>query len=184
MIKDDEILFKILNKKLREAGEFLDLICAGGYVLSYYSLKSTQDIDSFYSSNKKIDAIIKSIGDDYGLNTQDEVWLNNSIQNMNKRPPLEVCKTIFSFSNLTVRIPPLDYVLCMKLYSARRKDIKDAAKIVKKYEIKSQKEIENILKKYNFSFADDSIVLEVLGEAYGMEWLEEYYKNNFNLEDI
>lgn len=184
MLKDEELLFKVLNQKLKEKNQFLELLCVGGFVMNHYSMRTTMDIDSFYTANKEVQDIIIQMGNEYDLNPKDEIWLNNSVQNMNKKPPREICSVIYDLSNLKVMIPPLDYIACMKLYSAREQDIKDVAEIIKAKPIKTPEDMEKILKKYHFNEIDESILLEAFGEAYGMEWLEEYYIKKYNPEYV
>ena len=180
--RDEELLFRILNQKLKEKDQFLDLICVGGFVMNHFAIRATMDIDSFYTTNKEIDAIIEEIGKEYELNPDDEIWLNNSVQNMNKKPPVEICDLLYDFSNLKVRIPPLEYIACMKLYSAREQDIKDVSQIIIKKKIELPEDMEKILEKYGFPEIDESVLLEAFGEAYGMEWLEDYYIQKYDLD--
>lgn len=175
MIRDEELLFKILNQKLKEKSLNLVLICVGGFVLNHYSIRATMDIDSFYTASKEIEDIILFMGEEYDLNPEGERWLNNSVQNLNKRPPEEICDVLYEFSNLKVMIPPLEYIACMKLQSAREQDIMDVASIIHRCDIKMPEDMESILNKYGIGDIDESVLLEAFGEAYGIEWLEKYY---------
>ena len=170
---DKKILFDALNAELVKEGLALKMICVGGFVLEYYNLRGTQDVDAFYQENAKIRSIIEKIGNDFSVNTPEELWLNNNVANMNRIPPLSICKKAYSYSNLTVFIPPLSYILGMKLESWRDRDRQDAGKIIKLLKITSIKNIVNELKKYGFQ-PDISLVLEVFEIAYGMEWLAKY----------
>lgn len=180
MIRDEELLFRVLNEKLKEKDQHLELICVGGFVLNHYSIRATMDIDSFYSTNREIDGIIKKMGEDYSLNPEGELWLNNSVQNMNKKPPEDVCDVLYEFSNLKVLIPPLEYIACMKLASAREQDIIDVSSIIEKLNVKTPEELEKTNKAYGFGEVDDSILLEAFGKAYGMEWLEKYITKRYS----
>lgn len=101
--------------------------------------------------------------------------LNNSVQNMNVKPPENICKPLYEFSNLKVLAPPLDYIAGMKLVSAREQDIQDVAFILQKLKITSPDAFRKTLSEYGFSSIDESLLLESFGLAYGMEWLEKYY---------
>ncbi|WP_240622433.1 hypothetical protein [Streptococcus agalactiae] len=92
---------------------------------------------------------------------------------MNKIPPRSICIKAFSYSNLTVLVPPLSYILGMKLDSGRDRDRQDAGDIIKLAKIRSIKEVINKLKEYGFQ-PDLSLILETFEIAYGMEWLAEY----------
>ena len=132
--KEKEI-FEELNSKLVEINQQLEIICAGGYILDRCELRSTEDIDAFYNTNEQINKAIEEVGTKYKINPKDELWLNNSIQSLNKKPPLNICQNIYNFSNLKVMIPPLDYIVCMKLKSARTQDISDVSKLIIKLNI-------------------------------------------------
>ena len=174
----EEIIFSELNDKLSELGQDLEIICAGGYVLDRFDIRSTQDIDAFFKTNIMLEEAIKDIGNKYQINPKDELWLNNSIQSMNNKPPVEICEKIYDFSNLHILSVPLKYVMCMKLRSGREQDIEDVSKIITKLEIPSPKEFSDILVEYKFTDIDESLILESFGKAYGMEWLEKYYIEN------
>ncbi len=178
MIENEQLLFDELSKELEKHDIYLEVICAGGFVLKYHEIRATSDIDSFFKTNALIDSIIRQIGDKYGLNVGDELWLNNSIQNLNKRPPVDICSTIYDHENLKVMIPPLEYVACMKLHSAREIDIKDVGSILRKLDIKNPDKLEKILIKYGFTTIDDSLILESFANAFGMDWLAKYYEAN------
>lgn len=81
-------------------------------------MRSTQDVDAFYTESQKIRELIFEVGQKLGLNTSEELWLNNSVANLNPQPPLDSCEVLYSFENLTVYVVSLDYVLGMKLTSA------------------------------------------------------------------
>ena len=170
---DKKVLFEALNSGLTTENITLEIICVGGFVLEYYDLRGTQDVDAFYQEDAKIRSIIKKVGDDFGVNEPDELWLNNNVANMNKIPPRSICTKAFTYSNLTVLVPPLSYILGMKLDSGRDRDRQDAGDIIKLAKIRSIKEVINKLKEYDFQL-DLSLILEAFEIAYGMEWLAEY----------
>ena len=170
---DKKFLFEALDTELQKENILLEIICVGGFVLEYYDLRGTQDVDAFYQEDAKIRSIIKKVGDEFGVNEPDELWLNNSVANLNRIPPRAICKKAFSFSHLTVLVPPLSYIVGMKLESGRDRDRQDAGEIIKLIKIRSPKEVISKLKEYRFE-PDISLILEVCEIAYGMEWLAEY----------
>ncbi|HFI0667113.1 TPA: DUF6036 family nucleotidyltransferase [Streptococcus suis] len=174
---DKKILFEALNTELSKENINLEIICVGGFVLEYYNLRGTQDVDAFYKENDKIRRIIAKVGDDFDVNEPDELWLNNNVANLNKIPPRSICNLAFCFSNLKILVPPLTYILGMKLESGRDRDKQDAGEIVKLEEIRSIKEIHQKLKEFGFHL-DISIVLEVFEIAYGMKWLAKYLREH------
>ena len=175
MFKNEKEAFEELNKLLKQRDYELTVICAGGYVLSRHGMRTTRDIDGFFQSNPEIDEMIREVGEKYGINTPDELWLNNSIQNLNDYPPVDICEQIYDFSNLRVFLLPLDYIAGMKLTSAREQDVQDTADIIKMLEITDPDELLNKAHKNGFYHIDESVLLESFGIAYGMEWLEKYY---------
>ena len=185
MFDREKELFDELNRELKKKNIDLTVICVGGFVLSHYGFRTTHDIDGFFNASKEVVKIIKTVGDKFGINSQDELWLNNSVQNLNDPPAEGVCDILYEYSNLTILIPPLDYIIGMKLTSAREIDIKDASEIIRKQNIVSPKDLVSKLSDYGFGYIDESLILEVFGEAYGMEWLEKYYTDNeFELRGI
>ena len=175
---DKKVLFEALNTELAKENIDLEIICVGGFVLEYYNLRGTQDVDAFYQEDVKIRSIIEKVGDDFDVNEPDELWLNNNVANMNKIPPLSICEKAFSYSNLTVFVPPLSYILGMKLDSGRDRDRQDSGEIIKLVKIRSIKDIINKLKEYGFQ-PDLSLILEVFEIAYVMEWLAEYMSEHY-----
>ena len=170
---DEKVLFETLNTELAKENIDLEIICVGGFVLEYYNLRGTQDVDAFYQEDTKIRNIIEKVGNDFDVNSPDELWLNNNVANMNRIPPRSICEKAYSYSNLTVFIPPLYYILGMKLESGRDRDRQDVGDIIRLVKIRSMKGVINKLKEYGFQ-SDLSLILEAFEIAYGMEWLAEY----------
>ena len=144
---DKTPLFAELNDNLANENITLEIICAGGFVLEYYNLRGTQDVDAFYTENEKIRNIIQQVGEKYNANEPDELWLNNSVANMNRIPPRKICTPVFQFSHLTVLMPPLDYILGMKLESGRERDKHDSAEIIRRLKLTSVKQAQDTLQR-------------------------------------
>ncbi len=70
---DKKILFEALNTELAKENIVLEIICVGGFVLEYYNLRGTQDVDAFYQEDTKIRSIIAKVGGDFGANEPDEL---------------------------------------------------------------------------------------------------------------
>jgi len=175
MFKKEKEAFEELNRRLAQEDMKLTVICAGGYVLNRHGMRTTQDIDRFFQSNAVIDQMIREVGEKFGINTPEELWLNNSVQNMNEKPPENICEPVYDLSNLRVLSLPLDYIAGMKLSSAREQDIQDTAAILRKMNIQDPDDLMNRIHQYGFYHIDESVLLESFGIAYGMEWLEKYY---------
>lgn len=172
----------LLNKKLKINNMFLEIICVGGFVLDYNNIRSTYDINGFYKSDEKLECLIKEVGDELKINHDGEIWLNNSVANLNDPPSKKICKINNTFSNITLYIPPLEYILGMKLKSMRDQDVEDIGLIIKKLKIKSPDMLEKTLMQYDFVNIDIAILLEAFSYAYGMDWLENYIRNNYVID--
>lgn len=169
-------LFSRLNEKLAENNLILDLHCIGGFVLEYYGLKATDDIDAFYQSTKQIEKLIDEVGHEFNVNTENEHWLNPAVGEL--LSPLSTDdQPIFTFSNLTVSISSLQSVLVDKIHAGRAKDIPDIAKLIKKLSIKDPKQLFEIARTSD-NLVDPSILFEAYAIAYGEQALENYLKNN------
>lgn len=97
---------------------------------------------------------------------------------MNKQPPLSLCETLYLFENLTVLATPIEYVLEMKMVSTREQDLKDIGAIIKYKHFRSPFNTFDGLKKMGFDSIDFSVLLEGFSHAYGMDWLENFFKEN------
>ena len=174
---DFEPVFRLMNEELLKVGQTLVLICAGGYVMQLNGYRGTVDVDAFYDSNTTIEAVIRKVGDTFGINKPDELWLNNSIANMNPKPPDEYCELVYHFSNLVVKSVSITYLLGMKLASGREQDLMDAGDILKKN--KNEKPFALLSELIGLRFdIDISGLLDAYEKAYGMDWLDEFYVNN------
>ena len=169
--------FKMLNDELKKINESLELICAGGYVMQLNGYRGTSDIDAFYKSNVAIESIIRRVGDEFGINKPDELWLNNSISNMNPAPPDMYCEVVHKLSNLTVKAVEMTYLIGMKLMSARGQDLIDLAVIIKDRNNFQPFELLSRLVEMNFDI-DISILLDAFEGAHGMDWLDTFYREN------
>jgi len=176
---DFEPVFIMLNNELSKSGLLFELVCAGGYVLQRHGYRTTSDIDAFYSSDDNINKIIKKVGDAFGINKPDELWLNNSLLSLNPKPPEEYCTVIYKFSNLVVKEVSLNYLIGMKLFSQREQDIIDAAVILRKTQNDNPFILSAELKNMKFDI-DIALLLEAYEKAYGMDWLENFYIDNID----
>lgn len=173
-----QVAFELLNEELAKEGLNLALICVGGFVLEQHGFRTTQDIDAFYIEIPKINEVIYRVGQQLGLNTSEDVWLNNSVANLNLRPPFEFCEVLYSFENLTVYTVSLDYLLGMKLTSAREQDLIDVGEIIRFRGLSSPITLYKFLKKTGFKTVDFAYILEGFNIAYGMDWLRDYFEKH------
>ena len=173
-----QLAFELLNEELANEGLNLALICVGGYVLEQYGFRTTQDIDAFYNETPKVKEVIYRVGQQLGLNTSEELWLNNSVANLNPQPLFEFCEVLYSFENLTVYVVSLDYLLGMKLTSARAQDLKDVGDIIKYRGLDSPIALYKFLRKNGFKTIDFAYILEGFSRAYGMDWLRDFFEKH------
>ena len=169
-------LFQELNIELKKIDKKVDLICVGGFVLEYYSIRSTIDVDAFFENDSEFNTLIKKVGDKLHAN-EEELWLNNSVSNMNKKPDIGICNKVYSLSNINIYIPPIEYIIGMKASTGREKDVEDIGLLIKVLEDKKPFDLKRRVDSYGFDM-DESILLEGYGNAYGLDWLVEFYKNN------
>jgi hypothetical protein len=172
-------VFKRLNEELSRVGQSLELICAGGYVMQRHGYRATIDIDAFYKSNEEIESIIRKVGDEFNINKPDELWLNNSLSNLNPMPHDEYCETIYRFSNLLIKTVNILYLIGMKLTSAREQDMIDVGNILKHENDQLPFGLLSKLSDMKFDI-DISILLDAYEKAHGMDWLENFYVKNQN----
>ena len=170
-----ELAFRSLNDELVIIGESLELVCAGGYVMQLNGYRSTLDIDAFYNSNAAINEAIRKVGDELGINKPDELWLNNSISNLNPEPTDRYTNAVCQYSNLVVKTVNLVYLMGMKLVSAREQDLMDVSDILKNHEGLQPLELLSDLTAIGFE-VDIAILLDAYERVRGMEWLETFYK--------
>ncbi|MCL1844237.1 MAG: hypothetical protein FWF79_10535 [Defluviitaleaceae bacterium] len=170
-------VFKMLNSELTAIGQSLELICVGGYVMQFHGYRGTVDVDAFFESNAAIDIAIRKVGDEFNINSPDELWLNNSVASKNPTPPTQYRELVHEYSHLVVMKVELKYLLGMKLESERVQDIHDVATILKDNNDKQPIELLAELKNMGFNI-DIAVLLDAYERAYGMAWLEQFYIYN------
>lgn len=174
---DFEPVFRRLNEELSKMDTSLELVCAGGYVLQLHGYRATVDIDAFYASNAEVEAVIRKVGDEFGINRPDELWLNGSVSNMNPRPPIAYYKLVHRFSNLEINAVDLTYLIGMKLTSGREQDLIDVGTILKQDNNQEPFNLLSELIGMDFQI-DISGLLGGYEKAHGMQWLEDFYRDN------
>ena len=58
---DKKVLFEALNTELAKENIDLEIICVGGFVLEYYNLRGTQDVDAFIKKMLKSEALLRKL---------------------------------------------------------------------------------------------------------------------------
>lgn len=166
---EHEKYFQILNERLKEKNETLTLYTVGGFALKCYGLKTTMDIDAFYDTNDTIEKIIADIGDEYGINGENEHWINQAVAYLKdkrvKNPGKEFSELINKYSNLEVYRANIDFLLVMKTIAVsdnkadKLKHIDDARKIINtgKIQINNLDDYRNLIKKFGYEITDDIV---------------------------
>ncbi|PCR99112.1 DUF6036 family nucleotidyltransferase [Lactococcus fujiensis] len=178
---DYKKLFFRLNEKLAEHNLTLQLDCVGGFVLEYYGLKATDDIDAFYESSAKIESLIAEVGNEFGVGTAREAWLNHAVGQMMSLGSIDDRKVIFEASHLSVTISSLQSILIDKIQAGRSKDIPDIAKIMRAMDIKSPQKLLQLNRQFSNGETDPAIILEAYSVAFGEEALRQYLRENPDL---
>jgi hypothetical protein len=170
-------IFDCLNNKLEEHGLELAIICAGGFVLQTLGIRTTIDVDAFYSCSSEIEQLIKEVGNIFNINQEEELWLNNSIANLNRVPSQKWCKIYKKYSNLTVYMVIPEYLIGMKLESGREKDQRDISAIIQQLDLDNPILLYKKLIQMNFNI-DFSDLLFAFGLALGTTWWKQYIKEH------
>lgn len=136
----DEIISN-LNEELKRRNKTLEITVYGGSCLCILDKfrESTYDIDLNSSDNALLKDCVNSLGYTKDLiNTEMEVFIN-------LRENLELYKIL---SNLKVFTPALDYLLALKLKSAREKDLMDCVNLCKDLELYTIQDIKHVFCRY------------------------------------
>ena len=177
-IKDD--VFTMLNQKLAEKGLDLTIVCAGGFVLQTLGIRTTMDVDAFYSTSKEIEQLVEDVGDAFDINEDDELWLNNDIANMNPVPKKQYWQPYKKYSNLTIYTVSPEYLIGMKLKTGREKDKTDVAAIIQKLGLTDPVALYKKLRSMKFA-VDFGDIMFAFGEALGTKWWQEWAKKNWKI---
>lgn len=148
-----------LNKELSNRGEVLDITIYGGSSLCLLTSfrDSTYDIDTLSSDNKLLKDCLISIGITGDLvNTDIDAFIN-------KIEDLQVYK---KYSNLTVNVPTLEYLVALKCRSARNKDLNDLRHLCKILDVKDLNDLKSIFIRYYSPIMFNDRRIRVLKEIF------------------
>lgn len=180
---DDDIVikeevFKALNDRLAEADLHLDIVCAGGFVLQTLGIRTTMDVDAFFRTNRQVESIIEDVGEEFGINEDEELWLNNSIENLNRLPKRAYWEPYKKFSNLNVYTVNPEYLVGMKLEAGRENDQADAAAVIQKLGLTDPIAFYKKLRRMGFRI-DSGDVIFAFAQALGTTWWKDYTKSHW-----
>lgn len=123
--EDLHSLFQVLNARLSERGEKAHVFVVGGaaMALQHDAQRRTMDVDGFFQPSVVVREVAKDIADEYGL---PDDWLNDGAKGFMPKISGQEMITAFESESLLVQVPPVEYLLAMKLMSGRDKDKEDA----------------------------------------------------------
>ena len=138
---------ELLNRELKTLGMSGEILLAGGasMCLVHSARDMTKDIDALYEPKAVVNKLISKIAEESGL---PEDWLNDSVKGfVTENAPRE---DFLSLSNLKIATVSADYLLAMKLMSARfgETDYDDIRFLMNKLCIDNQTALEDIVLTY------------------------------------
>ncbi|MBF0102981.1 MAG: hypothetical protein HQK77_18955 [Desulfobacterales bacterium] len=121
-------------------------VFGGSYItLIYKDDRMTDDIDSIFIKGKKeIIPLLQEIAVKHGLIP---TWLNDAVKETVEMGKKLTKKVHLAYSNLTIYMPPPEFILAMKVMSSRAdtKDFEDIQLLVRELKINSIEQIDTIL---------------------------------------
>lgn len=149
MITKDKILeiFKELNEELKQSDVSGEICVVGGAAMSlaFNARISTHDVDAIFHPKMDVQIAAIDVGKKHGLDVD---WLNDAVKVFMPDVDPKSKKTILKMSNLLVWAPDASYLLAMKSISARPTDIRDIKFLITKLNLKTAKEVFEIIKHY------------------------------------
>ncbi|MBF0318628.1 MAG: hypothetical protein HQL01_02315 [Nitrospirae bacterium] len=151
-----EECLSLINSKLllRNVIGDIHIFWGAAMLLLFNSRISTKDIDTIFSPVQIFREVIQEVEAELGLHKS---WLNDAVKGFVSGYSNELLYR--QYANLRIYIPHPEYLLAMKLLSARTdtEDIGDIRLLIKSLKLKSADDIYNILKKY---YSSDKILIK------------------------
>ena len=147
MNKDDiQKYLRMLGDELLKRNVTGEILLVGGAVmlLEVGNREITKDIDAYFEGNAAIirDAIIV-VAEREGLSDD---WLNDAVKSFfYTRVPN---RKWAEYPGLRVYMPPLDYLLVMKVIAGRPQDVDDAKALIEKLHLSNAQEVFALIEKY------------------------------------
>jgi hypothetical protein len=145
----DEILkyLTLLGQRLKDRDETGEILLTGGasMPLVHSARDMTKDVDALYEPRSSINEIAEQIAAEYDL---DPEWLNDSVKGfVGANAPMD---SFMQLDGLTINTVSADYLLAMKLMSARygETDRKDIEFLLNKLDVRNADDAFGILLKY------------------------------------
>src|SRR5437870_6893157 len=135
-----------LNEELRSMDVKGEICLYGGAVmaLAYKARPDTDDVDAIFEPVRYIRMAARRVAERHGLPIG---WLNTAVEMF--LVPHEK-RILLDMSHLKVYIPPADYLLAMKVLSARAEtmDRRDLEVLIRKLSLKTVTEVLDIVRNY------------------------------------
>jgi hypothetical protein len=148
-MKRDEIIkyLEKLGEELAARGKSGEILLTGGAAMciAHEARDMTKDVDALYEPKSEIGEIARKIAREEGL---PEDWLNDSVKGfLTANAPSE---ELIEMKGIVVTTVTPEYLLAMKLMASRygEKDAEDIAFLMKKLDITTAGQAEDILTKY------------------------------------
>ncbi len=134
------------------------MLIGGAYMLlTQGNRETTEDVDAFMlnidnlskktKETRKFEKAVRTIAKRHGISKSN--WLNDVafdwIDGLGPQPRVVLWKR---FNMLEVYLPPEDYILALKLFSYRPKDIPDIQALLKRLNVQTKEEAQKIVNKY------------------------------------
>jgi len=149
MLSKNQILdaLKRLSDELEILGVFGEVLLTGGasMCLVHSARDMTKDIDALYEPKMIINQLVSKIAEEDGL---PERWLNDSVKGfLTEAPPQE---EFLSLPNLRITSVSADYLLAMKLMSARygETDYRDISFLMSSLGIQTKESLQETVMRY------------------------------------
>ena len=178
----DHFLYEVAKayKKLNRSNPNAEIILVGGAAVSIkYDFRSTTtDIDAIIRAGSTMKEVIRKVAQDNGL---PDDWLNQDFKNTQSySPKLKACSKFHkTFCQcLTIRIIEDEYLIAMKLMSARqyKQDMSDIIGIIKEMQEKG--------KEINFQKIDEAVKFLYEDWSKIKPEIQDWLKDIFNHEDL
>ncbi|MFV0433832.1 MAG: DUF6036 family nucleotidyltransferase [Leucobacter sp.] len=137
-----ELLHKV-DAACAERGIVADVFLVGGgaMALAYDSDRRTRDLDGIFAPTDELRSIIADIGESENLEPD---WFNDGAKGYIIREDSDA-EEIIHTKHLRVRVASPEYLLAMKLLSARETDVDDTLKLAKLSGKRSSQELLDVL---------------------------------------
>lgn len=145
--------FQRLSAYLSEAGVVGEIALLGGtaMMMAFQARQATKDVDAIFAPTREVRDAAKRVAADLGLN---EDWLNDSAKGFLSARGDFSEQGLPQYSHLRILSPTPEYMLAMKVLSARVAvgtdpgDKGDIALLMKRLGLKTNQEVMNIVCRY------------------------------------